>query len=82
MTKMEYQKSTNLLDTTSDNEPRFISENWIEVCDQSPNAKHRYKPSKRIRFKTPMLQSDLYDYSNAYIVVKGTITVANPNKNA
>ena len=26
-----------------------------------------------------MLRSDLCDYSNAYIVVKGTITVTNPN---
>ena len=26
-----------------------------------------------------MLQSDLYDYSDAYIVVKGDITVTNPN---
>ena len=27
-----------------------------------------------------MLQSDLCDYSDAYIVVKGTINVTNPNK--
>ena len=29
-----------------------------------------------------MLQSDLCDYGDAYIVVKGTITVADPNNNA
>ena len=29
-----------------------------------------------------MLKSDLCDYSDAYIVVKGKITVANPNNNA
>ena len=29
-----------------------------------------------------MLRSDLYDFSDAYIVVKGTITVANPDNNA
>ena len=28
-----------------------------------------------MRFKTPMLRQDLCDYSDAYIVVKGTITV-------
>ena len=26
--KMEYQTITNLLDTTSDNMPRFINKNW------------------------------------------------------
>ena len=26
-----------------------------------------------------MLQSDLYDFSDAYIVVKGTITVTEPD---
>ena len=26
-----------------------------------------------------MLRSDLYDYSNAHTVVKGTIAVTNPN---
>ena len=29
--KMEYQKITNLLDTRSDNLPRFITKKWIEV---------------------------------------------------
>ena len=79
---MEYQKITNLLDTTSDSLPRFITKNWIEVHDQSGNAENRYKPSKQIRFKTSMLQSDLFDYSDAYIVVKGTINVTDPNNNA
>ena len=72
---MEYQKITNLLDATSDNVPRFITKKWIEVHDQSGSAEDRYKPSKQIRFKTSMLRSDLCDFSDAYIVVKGTITV-------
>ena len=76
---MEYQKITNLLDTTSDNVPRFITKKWVEVHDQSGSAEDRYKPSKQIRFKTSMLRSDLCDFSDAYIVVKGNITVTNPN---
>ena len=79
---MEYQKITNLLDTTFDNVPRFITKKWIEVHDQSGSAEDRYKPSKQIRFKTSMLRSDLCDYSDAYIVVKGDITVTDPNNNA
>ena len=50
--------------------PTFITENWIEVHDQPGNAENRYKPSKQMRFKTPMLQSDLCDYSDAYNVVE------------
>ena len=33
-------------------------------------------------FKTSMLRSDLCDYSDAYVWVKGKITVTNPNDNA
>ena len=72
---MEYQKITNLLGTTPDEVPRFIIKKWVEVHDQSGSADDRYKPNKQIRFKTSMLRSDLCDYSDAYIVVKGTITV-------
>ena len=38
-----------------------------------------YNPNKEIRIKTSMLRSDLCDFSDAYIVVKGTITVTNSN---
>ena len=34
-----------------------------------------YNENKSIRFKTPMLRSDLCDYADAYILVSGTITV-------
>ena len=77
--KMEYQKLTNLLDTKSDNVPRFITKKWVEVHDQSGSADDRYKPSKQIRFKTSMLRSDLCNFSDAYIVAKETTTVADPN---
>ena len=76
---MEYQNITNLLDTTSDNILRFITKKWLEVHDESGSAEDRNKPSKQIRFKTSMLRSDLYDFSDAYIVVKGTITVTGTN---
>ena len=35
----------------------------------------RYKPNKPIRFKTSMLRSDLFDFSDAYTVIKGDITL-------
>ena len=71
---MEFQKITNFLDTTSDDKdlPKFVTKKWIEVYDQSEK---NYNPNKEIRIKTSMLRSDLCDFSDAYIVVKGTITV-------
>ena len=69
---MEFQKITNFLDTTLDDKdlPRFVTKKWIEVYDQSGG---NYNVNKEIRIKTPMLRSDLCDYSDAYIVVKGNI---------
>ena len=52
---MEYQKIKNLLDTTSDKVPRFISNKWIEIHHHSGSAEDRYEPSKQTRFKIPML---------------------------
>ena len=49
------KKSTNLSSNIHGKVPKFITKNWIEVHDQSGNAENRYKPSKQIRFKTPML---------------------------
>ena len=75
---MEFQKMTNFVDKASDNKelPKFITRKWIEVYYQS---KANYDVNKEIRIKTSMLRSDLFDFSDAYITVKGTITVTNPN---
>ena len=75
---MEFNKINNLLGPAHDKVPRFITKKWIEVQSQSGNT---YNTSKPIRFKTSMLRSDLCDYSDAYVWVKGTITVTNPNNN-
>ena len=76
--KLEFQKIANLLDTTSDDKdlPRYVTKKWIEAYDQSGK---NYSVNKDIRIKTPVLRSDLCEITDAYIVVKGTITVTNPN---
>ena len=68
----------NFLNTTSDDKdmPRFVTKKWIEIYDQSGE---NYNVNKEIRIKVSMLRSDLSDYSDAYIVVKGTITVVRSN---
>ena len=72
--KMEFQKIVNLFDMTFDDKdlPTFVTKKWIKVYDQSEGI---YNVNKEIRIKTSMLRSDLCDFSDAYIVVKGNIIV-------
>ena len=71
---MEYQKITNLLDNASNQPSKFRTKNWVEINDESRGG---YNVNSQIKFKTTMLKSILCDYSDAYILVKGTITVNN-----
>ena len=71
---MEYQKIANLLNDASNKPSKFRTRNWVEINDDIRGA---YSPNKQIRFKTSMLRSSLCDYSDAYILVKGNITVNN-----
>ena len=75
---MEFQKITNFLDSTPDDKdlPRFVTKKWVEVYNQSGG---NYNANEEIRIKTSILRSNLCDYSDAYIVVKGIITVVRLN---
>ena len=75
---MEYQKIANLLESTSDNLSKFRTRNWVEINDES---RGNYANSD-IRFKTTMLRSNLCDYADSYILVKGTITITGAGANA
>ena len=68
---MEYQKIANLLSNESDLPSKFRTRNWVEINDES---RENYTNSD-IRFKTTMLRSNLCDYADSYILVKGTITI-------
>ena len=69
---MEYQKITNLLDDSSNKTSKFRTKNWVEINDKSRGT---YDADKQIRFQSTMLKSSLCDYSDAYILVKGKITI-------
>ena len=71
---MEYQKIANLIDDESNQPFKFRAKNWVEINDESRGT---YNVNSQIKFKTTMLKSSLFDYSDAYILVKGTITVSN-----
>ena len=53
--------------------------NWVEINNRSRGI---YNVNSQIKFKTTMLKSSLCDYSNAYILVKGKITITGAGDNA
>ena len=87
---MEYDKINNLLrvvDTSAkhvlseDNENEVLSKFVTREFVRINSLLDTYKENKSIRFKAPMLRSSLCDYSDAYILVKGTITITVPGAN-
>ena len=69
---MEYQKIIDLLEKTPNQPTKFRTKNWVERND---DARGTYNKDSKIEFKTSMLKSSLCDYSDAYILVGGTITM-------
>ena len=76
---MEYQKITDLLDNASNQPSKLKTKNWVEVNNESRGV---YNANSQIKFKTAMIKFNLCDYSDAYILVKGTITVNNTGTDA
>ena len=74
---MEYQKIPNLLNNESDQPSKFRTRNWVEINDESIET----YTSNDIRFKTTMLRSNLCDYADSYILLKGTITITGAGNN-
>ena len=62
-----------MLNDRSNKPSKFWPRNWVEINE----VRGTYSPNKQITFKTSMLRSSLCDYSDAYILVKGSITVNN-----
>ena len=76
---MGYQKIADFLDnevtfSVSNKRSRFRARNWVEI---NTDIRGAYFPNKQIRFTTAMLRSSLCDYDDAYILVKGNISVNN-----
>ena len=65
---MEYQKIINLLDNTPNQPSNFRTKNWTEINYSSGT----YSTNGQIKFKSSMLKSSLCNYSDAYILFKGT----------
>ena len=72
-----------MLESVTNQPSKFRTRNWVEINDESTGT----YTSNDIKFKTTMLRSNLCDYADAYLLVKGTITItgnagAEPNPNA
>ena len=69
---MEYQEIINLLENTPNQRIKVITKRWIEINDESRGT---YNTISQFKFKTSMLRSSLWDYSDAYILVHRTTPV-------
>ena len=71
---MEYQKIASLLDNASNQPSKFRAKNWVGINDESRGT---YSVNRQISFKASRLRSSLCDYSDAYILVKGNLSINN-----
>ena len=67
-----------MLNDASNQLPKFRIKNWVEINDESRGT---YDAGSDIKFKTTILKSNLCDYTDAYILGKGTITITDAGDN-
>ena len=71
------QKIINLLNDSSNEESKFATKKWYVIDSQT--TKGKYKQGDTIKFEIETIKSSLCDYSDAFILVTGNITVAAGN---
>ena len=74
---METQKIINLFNDSSSEDSKFATKKWYVIDSQT--TKGKYKQGNIIKFETETIKSSLCDYSDAFILVTGNITVAAGN---
>ena len=75
---METQKIINLLNETDNENSKFATKKWYVIDSKS---KGNYSDENEIKFLACSLESNLCDYSNAYILVTGNINVTGGDAN-
>ena len=73
---METQKTVNLLNGSENENSKFATKKWNVIDSES---KGNYSHHDPIKFLTESIESSLCDYSDAYILVTGNITVTRSN---
>ena len=62
-----------MLNDSSNEEPKSATKKWYVIDSQT--TKGKYKQGNTIKFETETIKSSLCDYSDAFILVTGNITV-------
>ena len=75
---MKTQKIANLLNDIDNKNSKFATKNWYVIDSKS---KGNYSDENEIKFLTSSLESNLCDYSDAYILVTGNINVTGGDVN-
>ena len=69
---METKKIVNLLNGSDNENLKFATKRWYVI---ESDSKGKYSKDHPIKFLTKSLESSFCDYSDAYILVTGNITV-------
>ena len=75
---METQKIVNLLDRSDNENSQFATKKWY-IIDSESNG--NYSKDGEIKFLTRSIESSLCDYSDAYILVTGSIRITHGHQN-
>ena len=75
---METQKVINLLNSTENEYLKFATKKWCVIYSET---KGNYSHENPIKFLTNSLESNICNYSDAYVLVTGNIAVAGGNNN-
>ena len=72
---MESQKIINLLDSNDNESQKFATKRWYIINDQNTgnNTYGNGEDGTTIKFETKIIEPNLWDYSDAYILVIGNI---------
>ena len=73
---MEVQKIVNLLNSSDNENSKFVTEKWYIIDSQSKDKFSRHNP---IKFLTKSIESSLCDYSDTYILVTKNIALKKRN---
>ena len=63
-----------MLSNTSNQPSKFRPKHWFKINDESRGT---YNNNSQFKFETSMLNLILCDFSEMYVLVKGTITILN-----
>ena len=73
---METQKIVNLLNGSDNENSKFATKKWYVIDSES---KGNYSHENQIKFLASSLESSLCDYSEAYVLVTGSVAGGNNN---